>query len=112
MMLARHDVTKLVSVALAIAALGLATPGAAAADDAADDAFMHKLFADAIDFAPKGRAVPRARSVCEFFGEGMSSAKVHEKIMDGSAFSARQAAIFMADAVQAYCPEYTGLFIS
>jgi Protein of unknown function (DUF732) len=55
--------------------------------------------------------VQRARSVCEFFGEGMSSAKVHEKIMDGSAFSPRQAAIFMADAVQAYCPEYAGLFI-
>jgi hypothetical protein len=32
--------------------------------------------------------------------------------LDHSAFSPRQAAIFMADAVQAYCPGYANQFMS
>ena len=111
MMFARHDITKLVSVAIAIAALGLATPGAAAADDATDNAFMYRLFAEGIDFAPKAKAVERAQSICEFFGQGMSSAEVYQKIFQGSAFSQRQTAMFMAEAVQTYCPQYADQFI-
>ena len=111
MMFARRDVTKLVGVATAITALGLATPGAAAAD-ATDDAFMHKLFADAVDFAPKEKAVERARDVCQLFAEGRSPASVHAHVVADSAFSERQAAVFMADAVQFYCPDHAGLFMS
>ena len=72
---------------------------------------LSSFFAEGIDFAPKAKAVERAQSVCEFFGEGMSSAKVYEKIFQGSAFSERQTAIFMADAVQTYCPQYADQFI-
>jgi hypothetical protein len=110
MMFAGHDVTKLVGVAIGLAALGLAAPSTVAAD-ATDDAFMHKLFADGVDFAPKGTAVPRARVVCDLFASGMSSASVNAHVVAHSAFTPRQAAIFMADAVQFYCPEHAGLFI-
>ena len=111
MMFASRDVAKLVGVATTVAALGLAAPGTAAAD-ATDDAFMHKLFADGVDFAVPEKAVPRAREVCDLFGKGKSAASVHAKILADSAFSSRQTAIFMADAVQSYCPGYAGQFIS
>src|SRR5689334_17486819 len=111
MMFAIHDVAKLLSVATTVAALGLAAPGAAAAD-ATDEAFMHKLFVDGVNFAVPEKAVTRAREVCDLFGKGMSPAGVHAKILADSAFSSRQTAIFMADAVQWYCPGYAGQFIS
>lgn len=111
MIFASHDVAKLVGLATAFAALGLTTSGAAAAD-ATDDAFMHKLFADGVNFSVPEKAVPRAREVCDLFGKGMSPASVHAKILADSAFSSRQTAIFMADAVQSYCPGYAGQFIS
>ena len=112
MMFARHDVPKFFGAAfVAVAALGLVTPGSAAAD-ATDDAFLKKLFADAIDFSQPEKAIPRARTVCEAFASGKSPANVHEMTLDHSAFSPRQAAIFMADAVQAYCPGYANQFMS
>lgn len=110
MKFASHHVAGLLGVATTVAALGLAAPGTASAD-ATDDAFMHKLFADGINFAVPEQAVPRAQKVCELFGKGMSPASVHAKIMADSAFSSRQTGIFMADAVQSYCPAYAGQFI-
>ena len=54
MMFARHDVPKLFGAAIvAVAALGLVTPGSAAAD-ATDDAFLKKLFDDAVEFLTTG----------------------------------------------------------
>jgi hypothetical protein len=111
MMFGRHHITKIVAAVTAIAALGITVPGTAAAD-ATDDAFMHKLFVDGVNFAVPEMALKRARVVCDLFGKGMSPAGVHAKILADSAFSARQTAIFMADAVQSYCPGYGGQFIS
>ena len=116
-MIVHQNVAKSVGIATAVITLGLAVPGLAAAD-AHDDAFSHKLFADGINFAGQDLAVKRARETCEAFDAGMSPAEVHDVIMsgtaysEGSAFSPRQAAIFMADAVQFYCPGYASLFIS
>ncbi len=111
MMFARHDIAKLVGTGMAVAALSLTTPGSAAAD-AADDAFLHKLFDDGVSFSGAENAIQRARTVCEAFASGMSPANVHEMTLNHSAFSPRQAAIFMADAVQAYCPRYAAQFIT
>ena len=111
MILARHDIAKLVGTAIAVAALGLTTPGTAAAD-ATDEAFLKKLLADAILYAGADVVIPRAHEVCEELGAGMSPASVHSEILVKSAFIPRQAAIFMADAVQAYCPGYADQFIS
>ncbi|OBF31241.1 hypothetical protein A5724_22030 [Mycobacterium sp. ACS1612] len=116
MALTRRNITRLVSIVLAVAALGLTTPGGAAAD-ATDDAFLHKLFDDAVDFGGRDLTVKKAREICDDLRAGKSPADVHDTIIngstsrEGSAFSPRQAAIFMADAVQAYCPEKANLFI-
>ena len=111
MMFARHDVPKLFGAAIvAVAALGLVTPGSAAAD-ATDDAFLKKLFDDAVNFSQPEQAIPRARTVCEAFASG-SRRNVHQLMLDHSGFSPRQAAIFMAHAVQAYCPGYANQFMS
>ena len=116
-MIVHHNITRLVGTATAVFALGISVPGYAAAD-ATDDAFSHKLFADAINFGPQPLAVKRAKATCGAFDAGMSPAEVHDFIMsgsaksEGSAFSPSQAAIFMADAVQFYCPGYADLFVS
>ena len=116
MMFARKEIAKVVGTAVAVASLVLTAPGSAAAD-ATDDAFSHRLFADAVDFGQQNLAIKRAREVCDGFAAGMSPAEVHETILngstsgEGSAFSPRQAAVFMADAVQFYCPGYAGLFV-
>ena len=111
MMFARHHIAKLFGAAIAVAALGLVTPGSAAAD-ATDDAFLKKLFDDAVNFSGPETNIQRARTVCEAFASGKSPANVHELTLNQSAFSPRQAAVFMADAVQAYCPRYAGQFMS
>jgi hypothetical protein len=111
MMFARHHTPKLFGAAIAVAALSLVTPGSATAD-ATDDAFLKKLFADAIDFSQPEQAIQRARTVCEAFASGKSPANVHEMTLNQSAFTPPQAAVFMADAVQAYCPGYANQFMS
>ena len=111
MMFARQDIAKLVGTAIAVAALGLVTPGSAVAD-ATDDAFLKKVFADAVNFSQPEVTIQRARTVCEAFASGMSPASVHELTLNHSAFLPRQAAIFMAHAAQAYCPRYAGQFVN
>lgn len=116
-MIVHHNICKLIGTAVAAIALSLTAPGHAAAD-AHDDAFSQKLFDDAINFAGQQLAVKRARETCAAFDAGMSPAEVHEAVMsgtahsEGSAYSPEQAAIFMADAVQFYCPGYANLFLS
>jgi hypothetical protein len=112
MMFARHNITKLVSAAMAVAALGMATPGIASAYTPEDLALLNKLFADAVDFSQPDLVIQRARTICDRFTAGDSPVKVHEAVIANSAFTGRQAAIFMADAVQAYCPQYSGQFMS
>jgi hypothetical protein len=111
MTFARHDIATLVGTGIAVAALSLITPGSAAAD-ATDDAFLHKLFDDAVNFSDPAIIIQRARTACEALASGMSPADVHELTLNHSAFSPRQAAIFVADAVEAYCPRYAGQFMS
>jgi hypothetical protein len=110
MMFARYGVTKVVGLALGLAALGLVAPGTAAADQT-DDAFRQKLFVDGVNFAPKEKVAERARVVCELFDSGMSPADVDAHVVADSAFTPRQAAVFMADAVTFYCPEHASQFI-
>lgn len=112
MMFTRHNIARLVGTAIAAAALSVTTPGSAAAFTATDYAFLKQLFADGVNFAPPEVALGRAREVCEAFGAGMSPESVHAKILNASAFTPTQTAIFMADAVQAYCARYADLFIS
>jgi uncharacterized protein DUF732 len=110
MMFARHHSGKIFGAMVAVAALGLITPGTAAAD-ATDDAFLKKLFADGVNFSQPEQIVKRARTVCEAFATGKSPANVHDLTLNQSAFNPRQAAVFMADAVQAYCPTYSDQFM-
>ena len=73
---------------------------------------LKKLFDDGVNFSQPEQIIPRARTVCEAFASGKSPSNVHELLLSHSAFSPRQAAVFMADAVQAYCPRYAGQFMS
>jgi hypothetical protein len=109
---ARHDIAKLVGTAIAVAALGLTTPGSAAADDP-EDAFVHKVAADGLDLGSQGDDIRLGEEVCAAFSGGMSPARVHATMLNhDSGRSPRQTALFMADAVQFFCPRYADLFIS
>ena len=112
MMFARHDIAKLVGTAIAAAALGLTTAGSAAADST-DDAFFHRLFADGLMFSTGEAVIKRAHVVCEAFSAGGSPASVRAAMLENlEAMGPRQTALFMADAVQAYCPKYADLLFS
>ena len=112
MKFARHDIAKLVGTAIAVAALGLTTPGSAAADDP-NDAFVHKIAADGILGAGGDDVLLLGQEVCEAFSAGMSPARVQATMVDRySSRTPRQTALFIADAVQVLCPRYADLFIS
>ena len=111
MMFARHGIAKLVGTGIAVAALGLTTPGLAAAD-ATDEAFLSKLFDDAILFGNGDVVIKKAHMVCDAFDADMSPASVRAKALGDLAFNPRQAALFMAHAVQAYCPSYADQVVS
>jgi hypothetical protein len=109
---ARHEIAKLVGTSIAVAALGLTNPGSVAADDP-DDGFAHKVAADGIDLGSRGENILMAQEVCEAFSAGMSPAKVQATMLaNNSTRTPRQTALFMADAVQVYCPRYADLFVS
>jgi hypothetical protein len=113
MMFARHGLAKLVGTALAaVAALGLTTPGNASAD-ATEDAFLRTVSADGVVFANPEELIQRAQVVCAAFSAGLSPARVHtEMLANDSAMSPRLTTIFMARAVQFYCPKYADLLFS
>jgi Protein of unknown function (DUF732) len=106
-MFARHDVAKLVGSGIAVAAVGLTAPGSAAADPT-DDAFIHKISADAVSTGNRTEMIQRAQDVCSAFTDGISLAKVTTDLT-GSTMTPRMTALFMNDAVQSYCPRYTDL---
>lgn len=112
MKFARHDIAKLVGTAIAVAALGLTTPGSAAAEDP-EDAFVHKIAADGIDLGSGGDDLLLGQEVCAAFSAGMSPARVHATMLNhDSGRTPRQTVLFMADAVQVLCPRYADLLIS
>jgi uncharacterized protein DUF732 len=109
---ASHDIAKPVGTAIAVAALGLITPGSAAAEDP-EDAFVHKVAVDGLDLGSGGDDILLGEKVCAAFSAGMSPARLHATMLNhDSARTPRQTALFMADAVQFFCPRYADLFIS
>ncbi|MDT5369488.1 MAG: hypothetical protein QOC62_3919 [Mycobacterium sp.] len=111
MKLARHDIAKLVVTAIAVAALGLTIPSAAADDP--EDAFVRKVAADGLDLGSGGDDIRLGQEVCAAFSAGMSPARVHATMLNhDTGRTPRQTALFMADAVQFFCPRYADLFIS
>jgi Protein of unknown function (DUF732) len=106
-MFARHDIAKLVGTAIAVAAVGMTAPGSAAADPT-DDAFIHRVNADAVSNGNRSDMIQRAQEVCSAFTDGISVARLTTDL-DSSAMTPRMIALFMNDAVQSYCPRYSGL---
>ena len=99
-----------VGATISVAALGLTTPGTAAAD-AVDQAFLTSASPTRSFLAARDVVIAKAREVGNEFDADMSPASVHEKLVFNSACIPRQAAIFMADAVQAYCPRHSAQFM-
>jgi hypothetical protein len=105
-MFARHDIAKLVGTTIAVAAVGLIAPGRAAGDST-DDAFFHRVSADAVSNGNRSEMIQRAQDVCSAFTDGISVARLTTDL--SGAMTPRMVALFMNDAVQSYCPRYSGL---
>jgi hypothetical protein len=111
MTITRQHVVKLVAASISAAALGLTIPGLATAD-ATDDAFIVQVANDALNFSSRNAVIAAGHQVCAAFSSGRTPAQVHEVMHESSTFTPRQTAIFMADAVHAYCPKYASQFVS
>ena len=110
MMVAWHNITKLVGTAIAVAALGVTTPGTAAAYTTADFAFLRKVFADGVNFGEPDDIIQRARWSATRLAPAIADGR-SRGVLSNSAFAPRQAAVFMADA-PVLLPRYAELFIS
>lgn len=110
-MFAGHGVAKVVSTAILVAALGLITASGSAADST-DDAFLRSISVDALTFDNPEGVIATAQLVCGSFSAGRSPVSVHSSMQEVSPLTPSQTALFMADAVHAYCPEYGNLLSS
>jgi hypothetical protein len=111
-MFARHHFGRIVGTAIAVAAVGLSTSGIAAAD-ATSEEFLRNVAADGVHFGPEAAVIQRAQVVCTAFSASRSPATVYPRLLNTlQPFSPEQAALFIADAVQAYCPRYADLLVS
>ncbi|RDH76720.1 DUF732 domain-containing protein [Mycolicibacterium moriokaense] len=111
MKIARRGIAKMIGTGLVVAAVGLMTPGVAAADTT-EDAFLSKLFQQALLFNSRQKVLPKAHAVCDTLAAGGSTADAREAALWDTTLSPTQAATFMADSVAAFCPGSTGSLTS
>ena len=104
---------QLTGLALAAGTIGLCTSGAAGAvTSAADSAFLADLRAEGIGYESAGEVIADAYRVCSELDSGVSATDIGLDIMDytGVNVNARQAAAFIVNSVDYYCPEHAGAF--
>jgi hypothetical protein len=90
------------------AALGvtaLATSGTAEASTT-DDAFIAQMKAMGVTFSSPQIAVKDAHQVCKELAAGESGTDVAAQVVSQTDLSPKQAAFFVVDATNAYCPQY------
>lgn len=103
---------KLATTAVAAAALALAgLAGAATASaNGVDDEFLSNIAAADITWGSERAVIKQAHLVCQFFDEGATAVDVAEEILAGTDLNTEQTAVFMVEAVSAYCPEHLDQF--
>ncbi|WP_304112842.1 DUF732 domain-containing protein [Mycolicibacterium bacteremicum] len=102
---------QLTGLALAAGTIGLCTSGAAGAvTSAADSAFLADLRAEGIGYESAGEVIANAYQVCSELDSDVSATDIGLDIMDYTGVNARQAAAFIVNSVDYYCPEHAGAF--
>ncbi|MGW0159211.1 DUF732 domain-containing protein [Mycobacterium sp. NPDC003323] len=102
---------QLTGLALAAGTIGLCTSGVAGAvTSAADSAFLADLRAEGIGYESAGEVIANAYQVCSELDSGLSATDIGLDIIDYTGVNARQAAAFIVNSVDYYCPEHAGAF--
>ena len=109
MKLASHIIIKLFSTTAAVAVMGFPSPAAA---DTTDDAFLRALSADALTFDLPEVLIHQAQVVCQAFSAGSPPATINKDMQKKLPLLPRQTGLFMARAVQSYCPKYASQLFS
>ena len=100
---------QLTGVAVAAGTVALLAAGTAGAVTA-DASFLADLRAEGITYDSAGAVIADAYQVCGELDSGVSATDIGLEIMDYTGVSARQAAAFIVNSVDYYCPEHTGAF--
>ncbi len=99
-------ITAAVTTAVGAAAVGLAlaTAGAAGASTA-DDAFITEMRGLGVTFTSPQEAIKEGHQVCRELAAGKTGTDVATEVLSQTNLTAKQAAYFVVDAAQAYCPQ-------
>jgi hypothetical protein len=99
-------ITAAVTTAIGAAAIGLAvaTAGAAGASTA-DDAFITEMRGLGVTFTSPQEAVKAGHQVCKELAAGRTGTEVATEVLSQTNLTTKQAAYFVVDATQAYCPQ-------
>lgn len=99
-------ITAAVTTAVGAAAVGLAlaTAGAAGASTA-DDAFITEMRGLGVTFTSPQEAIKEGHQVCRELAAGKTGTDVAGEVLSQTNLTTKQAAYFVVDAAQAYCPQ-------
>jgi hypothetical protein len=98
-------ITAAVTTAVGAAAgLALATAGAAGASTA-DDAFITEMRGLGVTFTSPQEAIKQGHQVCRELAAGKTGTDVATEVLSQTNLTSKQAAYFVVDAAEAYCPQ-------
>ena len=99
-------ITAAVTTAIGAAAVGLAvaTAGAAGASTV-DDAFITEMRGLGVTFTSPQEAVKEGHQVCRELAAGKTGTDVATEVLSQTNLTTKQAAYFVVDATEAYCPQ-------
>jgi Protein of unknown function (DUF732) len=97
-----------ITTALGAAAAGLAIASAGAAGaSTADDAFITEMRGLGISFSSPQEAIKEGHQVCRELAAGKTGTDVATEVLSQTDLTTKQAAYFVVDATQAYCPQFS-----
>lgn len=101
-----------ITTAIGAGALGLAlaTAGSAGANTA-DDAFIARMTAVGVTFDSPQAAVEQGHQVCQELASGRSTGQIAAEIITQTNLTATQAASFVVNATDVYCPRYGAITV-
>jgi hypothetical protein len=107
-------ITTVATTAIGAAAIGLAAFAGAgtAAASTPDDTFLAQMKGLGVTFNSPQEAVREGHVVCTKLAAGKTGLDVFHEVLSQTHLTARQAAHFVIDATDAYCPELAGQLTS
>ena len=106
-MFTNHRITTFATAAILTTGMGLGAlvSAATAAAAPADDKFVSEISSAGIPYDSPAAAITSAHSVCDTLSAGQSLMELGRQIHNTTPWTPKQAATFVVDSVNTYCPE-------